>query len=632
MMRKKRKHCSSCGEPGHQWQRCLKTGGDNGERETAMTSASPAIPRRRQGQSLSLDAKLIVLRATDKCLEEKDAGFVVSTNKPFDRAHEYTGVSTKQLRRIQKTWRTTGKMEVTKSRRGKYERHENWKRLWINVISDRVISLNLEGKPVTTNTIMEGSVLKNVMSETTLRRALYSMGFEYKNADKTQNFIESDYIKGCRRKYLIERMKIRNGNENIIEVWLDESYCHQHHVARQSWYRKGDVVKRKGGGGGRRWIFIYAGGGDKLHNDWRWFGEPEIFQGKNGDNDDYHKNMNSDVFGKYFEGLCTWMQEVYPGRKVVFHMDNAGYHKKIVGGGQRMSGAKKNDIIKWLKSKNVPDDVMRRSKDDDRLKTRAELYQLTKQDKYKGKSETETTAEQYGYRVLWIPPYHPMLNPIEEAWGVAKGDVARRNDGSNLHKVNAMIIDGFNKVTPAVWKKLVRRVYGTEDRMFKEFAGEEDDEDDDEDDEDDDEDDDNGGGGKDDENDDENDDGGSESSHNTVEENWQELHGAVDQQDDEDDEDDVEDDGEDDEEDDDGNEEDDEEDDGGGDSNEEGEENDGEDDDDEEDTDEDEEDSKDSDYNEEENEEDDDDDYDYDYDEVTYEDMFHDRISYIKRP
>jgi hypothetical protein len=29
------------------------------------------------------------------------------------------------------------------------------------------------------------------------------MGFEYKNADKTQNFVESDYIKGCRRQYLI---------------------------------------------------------------------------------------------------------------------------------------------------------------------------------------------------------------------------------------------------------------------------------------------------------------------------------------------------------------------------------------------------------------------------------------------
>jgi hypothetical protein len=576
---------------------------------------------------------------TDKCLKEKDAGPVVSTSKPYDRVHEYTGVSTKKVRQIRTTWETTGKIESTKSRRGKYKRHETSKRLWINVIRDRVVSLNLQGKPVTVNTIMEGSVLKNVMSHRTLRRALESMGFKYKSADKTQNFVESDYIKGCRRRYLIERMKIRNGDEDIIELWLDESYCHQHHVARQSWYREGDVVKRKGGGSGgrgrgRRWILVYAGGGDMLHDDWGWFGEPEIFQGKNGDNDDYHKNMNSDVFGKYFEGLCAWMQKEYPGREVVFHMDNAGYHKKIVGGGGRLSGAKKHEIITWLRSKNVPENLLYKSKDDKRYKTKAELYQLTKQEKYKGKSETETTAAKYGYRVLWIPPYHPMLNPIEEAWGIAKWYVARHNDGSNLYTVNTLIIDGFDRVTPDVWKKLVHRAYRTEDKMFKEFAGQEDEEDDDDDDDDDDdeEDDDNGGGDENDENDeedeeedDENNDGVSESSHDTIEEDWRELYVVVDQQDDEDD-----DDGGDGEEDDEDNNDEEEED--GGDGNEEGEEGDGEDDDDDEgdDDEEDEDDSDDSDYNDEENEENDDDD-DYKYEKVTYDDMFHDSISHKKR-
>src|SRR5262249_12996729 len=132
----------------------------------------------------------------------------------------------KKLRQLQRAWVTMGKIESTKSRRGKYGRCENWRRLWIDVIRDRVTSLNLEGKPVTLKTIMVGSLLKYVMSESTLSRALHSMKFSYQRADKKQNFIESDYIRGCRKRYLEERRRIREKERDTIEVWLDESYYH----------------------------------------------------------------------------------------------------------------------------------------------------------------------------------------------------------------------------------------------------------------------------------------------------------------------------------------------------------------------------------------------------------------------
>jgi hypothetical protein len=68
-------------------------------------------------------------------------------------------------------------------------------------------------------------------------------------------------------------------------------------------------------------------------------------------------------------------------------------------------------------------------------------------------------------RRLQDPPYHPTLNPIEEAWGITKGFVAYENDGSSFDAVRSLIDGGFKKVTPETWRKLVDRTYAMEDKM-----------------------------------------------------------------------------------------------------------------------------------------------------------------------
>ena len=73
----------------------------------------------------------------------------------------------------------------------------------------------------------------------------------------------------------------------------------------------------------------------------------------------------------------------------------------------------------------------------------------------------------HGYHVLWLPPYHPDLNPIEEAWGVTKGHVAYENDGSSFALVSDLIDQGFQKAEP-LWAKLVRRAIKNESRYILE--------------------------------------------------------------------------------------------------------------------------------------------------------------------
>src|SRR5262249_35385978 len=183
----------------------------------------------------------------------------------------------------------------------------------------------------------------------------------------------------------------------------------------------------------------------------------------NANDRDYHENMNADMFQDYFERLCKWMKEKYPGRKVVFHMDNAPYHKKIDGLDKSLSSLNKTKLVQWLKMQGPKDEEV------DGKRRKEYLYQLAQEDRFKGKSIPETIVERYdGYRVLWIPPYHPTLNPIEEAWGLTKGFVARKNDGSSFQHVRSLVFMGFNKVTQEIWEKLVRRTHANEDKMVAE--------------------------------------------------------------------------------------------------------------------------------------------------------------------
>ena len=136
----------------------------------------------------------------------------------------------------------------------------------------------------------------------TLKRILKEIGYKYENTGKTKNFIETLDIIQWRDRYLQERRNIRTLVEqgSIYEVWLDESYCNQHHVAKRSWFRDGDIVKR--GNKGRRWVILYAGGRNG------WCGNSYVFEA-NSNRKDYHDNMNGSIFEQYFRDLCESLIE-----------------------------------------------------------------------------------------------------------------------------------------------------------------------------------------------------------------------------------------------------------------------------------------------------------------------------------
>ena len=68
-----------------------------------------------------------------------------------------------------------------------------------------------------------------------------------------------------------------------------------------------------------------------MGNPWVWKAESDAI--------DYHENMNATMFESYMVALCKWCEEEYPGRKIVFCMDNAKYHRREFQGGSASEAA-----------------------------------------------------------------------------------------------------------------------------------------------------------------------------------------------------------------------------------------------------------------------------------------------------
>src|SRR3954452_12267471 len=141
-------------------------------------------------------------------------------------------------------------------------------------------------------------------------------------------------------------------------------------------------------------------------------------------------------------------------------MDNATYHKRIDGLPRCLSKLRKEELKNWLLLQGANIEYLQKL-------TCKELYEQARDNPiYKGTPVVTTIAAEYGFRIEWLPPYHPTLNPIEEAWGIVKGYIANNNDGKNFNKVRDLIFEGFSKVNSEIWTKLVNRTYTNENAFM----------------------------------------------------------------------------------------------------------------------------------------------------------------------
>lgn len=66
-------------------------------------------------------------------------------------------------------------------------------------------------------------------------------------------------------------------------------------------------------------------------------------------------------------------------------------------------------------------------------------------------------AVRYGHRILYTPPYHPELQPIEKIWGVVKNRRAQ-DPCDNVHELMRALKEDFEALSSNTWIGSYRRV------------------------------------------------------------------------------------------------------------------------------------------------------------------------------
>lgn len=190
-------------------------------------------------------------------------------------------------------------------------------------------------------------------------------------------------------------------------------------------------------GKGKRLIVTHIGSEDGFLED----GLLAFVSKKQGD---YHHDMNGDVFEEWFAKVL----DKIPDDSVIV-MDNAPYHSRKIEKVPN-TNSKKNEIINWMKEKNIlPTTNMKKKDLLDIVKThkhRYEAYVIDEMAKQKNKS------------VLRLPPYHCELNPIELIWSQIKGYVANKNKTFKLPEVKLLLLEAISKVNAESWKNCIKHV------------------------------------------------------------------------------------------------------------------------------------------------------------------------------
>ena len=264
----------------------------------------------------------------------------------------------------------------------------------------------------------------------TLHQLLKDMGFRYcKHVNKR-------YIYEQRHAYLRAMRAYRTSKHPRPTIFLDETWCNSRHSCTHMWVDSDG----KGGfkhavGKGPRLIIVHVGGVAG------WTAKTDLIFRAKSKTGDYHSEMNSEHFLDWFKNqLCT---NIPVGSLIV--LDNASYHNTQADKIPTMS-RKKSDIQPWLSNHGIAYEASDLKVD---LMAKITDAKPTKQ------FETDAIAEKFTHRVLRLPVAHPELNPIELAWSVVKGYVAKYNKKFTLNEIEELVPQGISQVTPQMWKNFV---------------------------------------------------------------------------------------------------------------------------------------------------------------------------------
>lgn len=269
-----------------------------------------------------------------------------------------------------------------------------------------------------------------------VRRYLSHLGYKRDKKEGTLNYRLKEDNERKRDAYLTKMMALRHAKKQRV-VYLDESYVH-HNYARHddSLFDPNDeqdlqvAVKHKG----RRYCFIAAiiDADASIEESERTDAQTaylmdetlDIFEGGKKQTKDYHGMFVSDYFERWMKKLLDTL-DARGITNACIVMDNAKYHCRLPTGTPK-GKSKKAVMLAKCKEWGI-------EADEKELKT-VIWAKLKEHIRVKVTSEVVNMAAKRGHTVVYTPPHHSDLQPIETVWAIMKGDVGRQYTSSTTFK------------------------------------------------------------------------------------------------------------------------------------------------------------------------------------------------------
>ena len=442
-------------------------------------------PYRKHGKTLTVGEANIVICCYKNLVKEKKGGTAISLRKlqrVVERCAQYTGVDRTTVMRLWKEYKENpAQLQFRTGITPQKERTNN--RAFAEYDEADVLQAILEvkgfirerhsqGTPVTCTEIF-GFLREKYpgfpYSQRTVRRfVLHRMGFKYAKLRGKKNCIMENpkYVK-WRYRFLTalqENMK-KPQDERLHEVYSDESYIWETHA--RSFSRLADVRedmetclnRRKWKG--PRLIFFHAGG------EFGFVPGARLIYKSTKQKGDYHGNIDSDMYEKWFkEKLLPGMNQVKEetGRGCLLILDNAKYHKR-----SSIPFKPHKANVEELKGFLIDNHVSFRD-----YWLRADFMKAARKFINKQPTVVEVLAAENGHRVIFQPPYHSEISPIEKVWAQTKYNVAvQYTNETKLDDVKARLEKEFDNYSMQQWVKVakhcerVRQKQWEQDNMFR---------------------------------------------------------------------------------------------------------------------------------------------------------------------
>ena len=417
------------------------------------------------------EIKDLVLKITSRLTTEFKKGTPARRiTNPIARAQYYTGISQKTIRRWLNASNDQDYAQQPKERPKKLDSFD------VDLIVRTMKEMMDRQEVITVRKLRtELSEKKDLeVKKSTLLRAMKKSGFMYARTQGNRKILcERPDLQAARSTYLRKIYDVRKSNMNV--AYLDESYVNANHTCPKEWLSQDRLTGRRiPVGRGQRLILLHAIGEmktpepapegseevtalDVVDRSYGFLPDCQLlYKSHSTDNRDYHTEMNSTVFEHWVEHQLVPALGNHPSCVV---MDNATYHCRAVPDTVAPTMAKRKDEMKeWLRNKKIPFN-------EGALKP--ELHMLIQQHKPKKEYVVDRILQRHGHIVLRLPAYHCDLMPIENIWGVVKGEVARNNTTFKLADMKELMDKAIKNVTSSTIKNTIEHVKKVEQQYWE---------------------------------------------------------------------------------------------------------------------------------------------------------------------